>query len=268
MHTVLDLDLDVFSHPGVYAPPNNKRPSNRSYFCAAQADVTHFLEEQCHLDRCAPIPGCEFIHHDKAFYEWRRWLKEGVLQAPFAIVHVDAHADMGNGDAGYFYLMTELLSMPVDSRSDPYAGFNGLNAGNYLMFAVANRWVSKLEFVYPTRHPWVANWYSSDSQKFEPDPASDGAPSDLLMYHFKDENWRSGLLQLKHCSEATLKCCLGTGELAPILAMEPDVPFLPTPLPNYSFNGFTHMVVAHSPRYCPPATDKLLPLIRQYFRPM
>jgi len=60
------------------------------------------------------ILGCD---HDEAFFTWRPWLEDGSLVAPFAVVHVDAHADMGLGDAGYVSLMSELLASPVNHAS-------------------------------------------------------------------------------------------------------------------------------------------------------
>ena len=269
MHTVLDLDLDVFSSPTVYWPQDNHRPLDEDYECASIDDVQHFLEEQCRLSRGHRIPGAEFTHHDEAFFTWRRWIEEGSLKAPFTIIHVDAHADMGMGDPGHSYLMSELLAQPVDQRGNPRRSSEALNAGNYLMFAVANRWVDRLTYVFPTRHPWTANWISGPSRHFEPDPSSDGAPGDLMRIHFKDEDWRTGLLELKHCSQETLyNNVFSTRRLEPIIHKEPAVPFDFTALPNFSFDGFTHMVVAQSPRYTPPAADHLLAVIRQYFNPV
>jgi hypothetical protein len=266
MNTILDLDLDVFSSPTVYWPPKkNYRPSDNEHMCASGDDVRYFLEEQCGLSRDRRIPGDEFTHHDEAFYTWRRWIEQGSLTAPFAVAHIDAHADMGMGDAGYMYLLSELLALPVEQRGNPRRAYDALNAGNYLMFAVANRWINRLTYVFPTRHPWTANWASSPSKNFRQDPCSDGAPGDLMVMHFQNEDWRTGMLELKHCSYETLKRCVGcTGPLGPVIHTEPAVPFDFAAVPNFSFRGFTHMVVAHSPQYTPPSADQLLPILREY----
>ena len=101
MHTILDLDLDVFSWPAVKWPRTNARPSDEDHVCASAENVSYFLERQCALSKVHKIPGQEFSDHDDAFYAWRRWIEEESLSPPSSIVHVDAHADMGIGDAGY-----------------------------------------------------------------------------------------------------------------------------------------------------------------------
>jgi hypothetical protein len=262
MHTILDLDLDVFSSPTVHWPGKDCRPSD-SHICASAEDVRHFLEQQCGLSRDSRIPGHEFCHHDEAFYTWRRWIEQRSLSPPFAIAHVDAHADMGEGDEGCVYLLSELLDLPVERRRDPRRASNALNAGNYLMFAVANRWVDRLTYVFPIRHPWLANWNSSPSKDFQQDPRN-GVPDDLMDMHFQDGSSRA--LELRHCTKETFERCVGrSGPLEPAIHIEPAVPFEFTPVPEFGFRGFTHIVVAHSPQYTAPSAYNLLPVIREYF---
>jgi len=134
------------------------------------------------------------------------------------------------------------------------------------MFAAANQCFKSLEYVYPIRHPWASNWTSSASQNCRSDPCSDGAPDDLMLIHFKNEDWRTGELELKHCSAAALHNCLSS-RLQPIIRAEPVIPFRATALTEFRFSGFTHVVVAHSPLFAPPRADGLLPSLRQYFRP-
>lgn len=265
MHTILDLDLDVFSSPAVYWPQTNDRPSDEDHVCASAKDVRYFLEQQCGLCTVSKIPGQEFTDHDDAFYTWRRWIEEGSLNPPFCIVHVDTHADMGMGDAGWVYLLSDLLALPIEQRRDPRRGHDALNAGNYLMFAIANRWVDRLTYVFPVRHPWTANWSSGFSEDVQEDPSSDGAPGDLMVMHFRNGDWKTALLELRHCTRETLNSCMGRRELEPVIHVEPPVPFAFTPVPNFAVTSFTHMVVARSPRFAPAAADKLLPIIREYF---
>ena len=87
-----------------------------------------------------------------------------------------------------------------------------------------------------------------------------------MMMHFRDGDWRTGMLELRHCSGETLERWIGSSNaLEPVIHIEPAVPFDFTPVPKFRFTGFTHMVVAHSPQYTPPSADKLLPIIREYF---
>ena len=124
------------------------------------------------------------------------------------------------------------------------------------MFAVANRWVNRLTYVFPTHHPWTANWNSSPSKDFQRDPSDGCAPGDLMSMHFRNGDWRTGILELRHCTKETLDRRVGHGgPLEPVIHIEPAVPFAFTPVPNFSFRGFTHMVVAQSPQYTPPGRE-------------
>ena len=62
---------------------------------------------------------------------------DGLLTPPFHVTHVDAHADLGLGDAGYVYLLTELLLEDPRDRWWPRTGTTGLNDANHLAFAIA-----------------------------------------------------------------------------------------------------------------------------------
>ena len=63
------------------------------------------LEDHCGLDRARPVPGRLVTDHFEAFLFWQELVRCGALDIPFDVVHVDAHADLGSGDAGYVYLM-------------------------------------------------------------------------------------------------------------------------------------------------------------------
>ena len=84
------------------------------------------------------------------------------------MTHVDAHADLGLGDAGYLCLMTELLFVPPAERVSPKTGPEGLNDGNWLSFAIACHWVTELVYVLNTGGPpidlmphIVEGWFST-----------------------------------------------------------------------------------------------------------
>jgi UPF0489 domain len=265
MHTILDLDLDVFSWPIVYWPQSKDRPADTDHVIASAEDVRFFMEEQCSLSPSRKLLGQEFTDHDEAFFVWRRWIREGRLTPPFDVIHVDAHADMGMGDSGYMYLLSELLALPPDKRDEPRRGFDAMNAGNYLMFAVANRWINGLTYVFPWRRPWSCNWKSGYSETVE-QYGGDGAPGDLMVMHFRNGNWKTKLIELKHCTREALSASLGRRNLQPVIMTEPPVPFDFMPVREFKSTNITHLVVAQSPKYAPPAADALLSLIRNYFR--
>jgi hypothetical protein len=49
------------------------------------------------------------------------------------------------------------------------------------------------------------------------------------------------------------------------IAIEPEVPIALIPANNFSQSEFSHMVLAHSAKYCSPEADSLIPVIREYF---
>lgn len=266
MHRILDLDLDVFSWPIVHWPQGDGRPADSDHVIATGGDVQFFLEQQCSLSPSKKILGQEFTNHDEAFVVWRRWIREGNLVPPFDVIHVDAHADMGMGDSGYVYLLSDLLALPPDRRYEPRQAYDAMNAGNYLMFAVANRWINSLTYVFPWRQPWACNWKSGFDETIKPF-GGDGAPGDLMVMHFRDGDWKTKLIELKHCTKEALNACLGRRNLQPVIATEPPVPFDFTPVRDFRSTNLTHLVVAQSPKYAPPSADALLPIIRDYFSP-
>jgi hypothetical protein len=111
-----------------------------------------------------------------------------------------------------------------------------MNEGNYLMFAVANRWVNRLTYVYPTRRPWTANWNSSPFRELHPDPSGNGAPNDLMLMYFRRRDWRTGMLELPHFSRATMERYIMSGRALDdedVLHREPRVPYDFAALPNF-----------------------------------
>ena len=142
MHRILDLDTDFFSHEVVYWPDVSARPSDDDHPVWDLEDVREFLEVRCGLR--GKLPGRAVATHDEVFPLWRAASNAGRIATPFHVTHVDAHGDLGFGDASYVCLMTELLHMPAEDRSDP----RRLEESNYLAFAIACRWIHDLDYVF------------------------------------------------------------------------------------------------------------------------
>src|ERR1019366_8668845 len=66
-------------------------------------ETMDFLRGRCHLT--GKLPGWVIEHHDEAFARWRDAVGDGMLVPPFHVTHIDAHADLGLGDAGYVHLI-------------------------------------------------------------------------------------------------------------------------------------------------------------------
>jgi hypothetical protein len=274
MQTVLDLDLDFFVWPIEHMPEDTGRLPETEYKHSPPDEVREFLEARCTLKRGKKIPGHEMVEHDEAFSTWRRWLRAGVLSAPFNVIHVDAHADLGLGDSGWVYLLSELLALPWSQRSEPRFEPRALNSGNYLAFAIANRWIGNLTYVFPYRKPPERQDQVSikvfEGEKFvrtlslgtavseQPDPR----PTDLMHLLFRDRNARTGLIELRHLSPDTVTEEVWNLNPPVPIHVEPAVPFNYIASDRFKFEGFTHMTVAQSPQFTPSSADKLLPIFR------
>ena len=266
MDVVLDLDLDYFVWPRVQNPPDEQRRMDEASVehLASVEDVRRFLTHQCRLGE-RPILSREVETHEGAFLVWRDWIRGGHLSVPFRVVHVDAHADLGSGATGNDYLATELLAQPVDQRSEPRTGDEGMNEANYLLFALANRWIADLTFVYNVEpravtEAWAQRVRLPRKEAIEAYRRRN-EPSDLSNLWFSDWDPSSGLLELKHYR--TIRDLRERREPA---RREPTCRFAVIPGTKFSFEGFTHTTLARSPRYTPPSADALLPVIREFGR--
>jgi hypothetical protein len=238
---VLDLDLDFFLSDVPYWQNDDERVNPEHYAPWNEQEVINFLETQVGLSKSTPLPGKVLVDHDEAFYEWRDKIERGELKTPFEVVHVDSHADLGMGDASYEYIMTKHLGEPISERSHPpIREWSGLGPGNYLVFAIACRWISKLTYVHNPR--------SSD---------------DLTICHMKDHDKNSGFIQLKYYGQADIETLI-EGKQKP-LALEPEVPFEMVSAEKYkNRKPFDRIYLAQSPPYTPEASDKLIPIIKRY----
>ena len=278
MQTVLDIDLDFFVWPIEHWPEGGGRLPDAEHEHSSPDEVREFLETRCSLKREKNIPGHEMVEHQDVFSTWRRWLRTGVLSAPFNVIHVDAHADLGLGDGGWVYLLSEVLALPVAQRSEPRLGPHALNSGNFLAFAIANRWIGNLTYVFPYRapeaqEPFFINVF--EGEKFLRRVSGGGTandeeprPSDLMAILFRGCNTRTGLIELGRYSPQTVKslCSWSLSEPKPTpIHVEPVVPFTYTPTNRFRFSGFTHLTLAQSPQFTPASADKLLSIFRDYF---
>jgi hypothetical protein len=284
-HRVLDVDLDAFVSPIAYWP-YGARLNDEDYRVCARDDVERFLTTQCGLMTDLPLPGRQVVDHDEAFDVWADWMKRGILEAPFEVVHVDAHADLGMGDASWVHVMIEhLASRPGERLSPKRRGTHGMSAGNYLVFAIAARWLQSLVHVYPRDDAFALppdaaqpeledmtiSWRGDDVSEIvqwrvrrATSRAQDAEPPDLPSCHFKGFDRASGAIQLKRYLS------IPDGDYwtwPPPFAVEPEVPFKAIEMNKFRGGEFTHMILALSPNYTPPAADGLLPLIAQFFTP-
>jgi len=228
---VLDLDMDFFlSAPCPLVAPG-ERPDESCAEAWSDEAVTRFLEHQCGLSKESPLPGAIFDTHDKALDFWALRMREGRLTAPFEVVHVDTHSDLAFGPPGTGYVLNVVLSRPAPQRDaiDAYRRAVELDEANYLLFAIAMRWISRLAYVRNPR-------------------SYQDIPAQLL-----DDG---GNIHLRSFISAMMEGKNGR---------EPVVPFdVYNDYHAFWQTGYDFVTMAQSPRYAPKSADRIMDIVRQY----
>jgi len=249
IQNILDIDLDFFQSDRIADNVHSEqRPRSEETKPWDINRTIAFLEQNCGLDKVHKPPGKQFTHHHEVFWECQRLIREKKIAPPFNIMHIDAHADLGMGDASWAYIMGELLHRPVCERTNiKIGGWHGLKCGNYLSFAIANRWISKLSFVINE------NWRD-----------------DITRFFLRDTNVPDPLTYGKWCFTIALRQYTQEqindirAEPEP-LAYEPPVDFKIIPYRQFKNTTlYDYIFVSQSPEYTCQEADKLLPIIKNY----
>lgn len=236
----LNLDLDAFlSDVAQWIAGDDRRDD--SYKPWREEELRAFLERQCHLTRLRRVPGRFVVHHDRAFDYWKELVARH--QTQIDLVHVDAHADLGRGDASWVHVVSELLSLPVGQRSDPPRGSRFLNLGSYIAYALAARWIASMVYVH---HP------------------SYGGTDVPPIYFENNDASPPNRIQLK----AWKKDGLFRDYPPPIkdaVSFEPIVPFTKVAIEDFhSHSPFQYALLCQSPGFTPAAADALIPIFGEY----
>jgi hypothetical protein len=244
MQCVLDIDLDFFVKEIKTWGNPKERLCDREYPCEDWHEVQTFLESQCGLSKTSPIKGKVFEYHHEVFKWWRQQIQTGELRAPFHCIHVDAHSDLGMGDASYFYIGTELLHLPPAKRIYPNeGGWSGLSEGNFLAFALACEWIGRLTMVL-------------HNEPIEDQPA----------FFFKNFDPLSGAVSLKRCTDQALQAALDRMNI-PSLTYElsHEVPCKSVERAEFTApKKIDFICLTRSPGYTPKAADTIFDGITQY----
>lgn len=241
---ILDLDLDFFvRRTAHFKASDSERLGAEEYPPWRHEEAIEFLEERCKLS--AKLPGFVVEHHGELFGRWRDAIESGKLQPTFEVTHVDAHADLGMGDNGYMYLMTELLFAPAKERRFPRTDVGGLGDGNWLTFAIACRWVSELIYVLNTAGP----------------------PSDLILSVMEGFDKEAAHVQLAAMQKAEVdKIWEATGTAPLVERLEPKVRFRWVPYTAFEASApYDVICLSRSPGFTPVESDALFEEIRERF---
>jgi hypothetical protein len=241
MQRVLDIDLDFFVFDVVFWPDQSTRPDPEEHQVWPDTDALSFLRNRCGLQ--GRRPGFVTENHADLFPLWRAAIDRGMLVPPFHLTHVDAHADLGLGDAGYMYLLTELIREPPEDRQYPALGPLGLNDGNHLAFAIACRWISDLIYVY-----------------------GEGGGGDELTLVMEGFDRAASHVQLATLTRQQIERYLRR-QGKPIPAhLEPAVPYRSIRWEKFLAQGpFDFVCLTRSPPYAPVTADPLFDRIREAF---
>ena len=236
---VLDIDLDFFLADTCPLAAVGQRPVLTGHEPWSKEEVWRFLEENLRLDRNKPLPGRIFETHDGALRLWDELIRSGRLTVPFEVAHIDAHSDLGIGKPGPGIVLSGALCQRMDVRCDieRYYKLKQLDEANYLLFALAFRWVLKLENV---RNP----------------KSKRDMPKEIVY----ERNDRGAVRALRLSTPLP-------GLFERMNGAEPIVPYREYPSGDaYTTEApFDYMSVAVSPRYAPREADALLDVFRGYF---
>ena len=231
---VLDLDMDFFLSGPCPMAAYGERPAADAASSWREADVRAFLEERCGLSRARRIPGAVFETHDRALDFWAREIAAGRLTAPFECVHVDTHSDLAFGPPGPDFALRAVLSRRPEARAaiGAYRAGKKLDEANYLLFAAAFRWLSRLTYV---RNP----------------KSLEDVPERLLT--------SEDCIALRSDVSALMEAVNGR---------EPPVPFRRIDdWRDFREDGFAFATLAQSPRYAPRHADFIMDVFTDYVVP-
>ena len=228
---VLDLDMDFFLSGPCPLANLGERPDEACAQAWSEEEVVRFLEQQCGLSREHPVPGAIFDTHDKAIDFWQARVNEGRLTTPFEVVHVDTHSDLAFGPPGTGYVLNVVLSRLPSQRAsiDTYRAAVELDEANYLLFALAFRWIDRLSYVRNPKSYQDIPWQILDSE---------------------------GNIHLRSFVSAMMESKNGK---------EPVIPFaVYDDYTQFSQHGYDFVTMAQSPRYSPASADRIMEIVGRY----
>lgn len=262
---ILDLDMDYFLNDFATFVSEScvKRLSEEYYGKEVWSEdrVRLFLEKNLGLSKEKRIKGRIVAGHNESLFFWKDLINNKIVEPPFEIIHVDSHADLGLGYSSWKHILKNVLSYPVVERPahNEYVNCEGTlcqeGIGDYLLFAIAYRWISRLTYcANPNgqKNDYLYCTLKNFEEKFIWDD-----PVDLtiqLIYNPQID------VPKQRTSTKERRLFIDTG------VKEPEVPMtiIPT-IEDVSFDGdFEYAVLAQSPNYTPASADFIMDIFREY----
>lgn len=237
---VLDIDLDFFLRDCCELAAEGERPPLEGHEPHSEEEVRAFLETNCGLKRSERIPGRVFPTHDGALLFWKELIDSCRLTVPFSVTHVDAHSDLGIGRPGPGFVLNSVITLDPVLRIDieRYYRMRQLDEANYLLFAVAFRWIDRLQNIRNPR-----------------------SRPDIPAFAFKNASGEYASIRLSSFASALFEGKNGR---------EPEVGF--TVFNDHKLfhqdGRYDFISLAVSPRYSPAEADALIPVIEEYIDPV
>jgi hypothetical protein len=237
---LLDIDLDFFLSDVKHgAAPDGHRAKPEDYWPDQESRVRDFMEQCCMLSKQRKVPGFLRSRHHEVFDDLARLAQQSPEHLPFELVHVDAHADLGLGNR-VGYVLCDLLSVPVERRAAQDVSQH-ICEGNWLLFAIANRWVRRLVYVHH--------------------PTTEGDDIHGLIWR-RDEN---AICLPRYDREEYDSYCWAAGFQPKVIEFEPPVPIEIVGGDAFKAKtAFDYVFLSRSPEYTPAESDNLIPIIGEY----
>lgn len=257
-YKILDIDMDYFLHevPMYITADSKNRVDGEVYVPWTKESVISFIENNLGLSKQNKINGKIVEHHHEALYCWRDLINQLDIKIPFEVVHVDSHADLGLGFSSWVFILEKILGIDVEKRSDiehykdKFDEYKLPNIGDYLLFALSFRWISKLTYVS--------------------NPSETG--DDYPIYIMKNFDDNSGKIQLPYNNKYPATDIFdGTKKRKEYLKssiLEPEVEFDIVKRPeDVKYKGdFDFITFCISPNYTPESANFIIDIIKEYIK--
>lgn len=262
---VLDLDMDYFMRSVAthISESESERLPEYDYGDSVwnEKEVRAFLEDNLGLSKQKRIRGRVVAGHNEALFYWRELIENGRLTTPFDVIHVDSHADLGLGYSSWTHILDYLLFYPAEERYqhpryiDSSGNIRSEGIGDYLLFAVAYRWISSI--IYCGNPCGECNDYLLDTLKdFKEELIWDKPVQNTIQLLYNPDMPFPQYDDSEYMKQQYIKKS----------RKEPEVPFMIIPtIEDVHFDGsFDYAVLAQSPNYTPASADFIMDIFREY----